>query len=272
MSDGIEIHAFASPGVPVTQFACTLSWQKDRSLALHLPFPRKGAAFVRGGQPIPPGGRAAATRLAAVHAIVQAPPGSRFCYLNGRVKSCHAWSSNLSVHEAIRLDSSGRGHFDLHRIQEKLSSMLALTGELDGVADLEIVDGSGKSLAKIEVGLFALSFEPDYDNNLLSISPRSMGQLEQGWGQLINIRMMRLWEPGAEPILLKTNGAATWEIPQGLEAGPWLVLGEEGEWPRFRPVLWRIDGEPEASESALIQAIREGDRQKRQELLCDLSK
>ena len=54
-----------------------------------------------------------------------------------------------------------------------------------------------------------------------------------------------------------------------MEAGPWLVLGEDGDWPRFRPVLWRIDGDLEPSNSLLVQTIREQDRLTRQNKFYD---
>lgn len=272
IAGGIDIDSLAEPGMPITQFECTLSWGEGCLLTIQLPFPRKGAAFVRMGCVIPPGGRVAVNRLASVHAVIQAPAGGSFFHLNSKIKSCNDWSCNLSIHETIHLDSSGRGQFELHRIQEKLSSMLALTGDLDAVAGLEILDISGKPLAKMEVGLFELIFDPDYTNNILSLPIQSIEQLENDWEHRLNIRMIKLWQPEAEPVHLERCGAIiAWTIPEGLEAGPWLVLGEEGDWPRFRPVLWCIDGVQEPSESLLIQAIREQDRLTRQSKFHELA-
>jgi hypothetical protein len=266
--ESIAIDCLSEPGLPLAQFEAVISWGDGRFMTLQLPIPRQGAAFVRAGRPIRPGGRIALERLAAVHALVQAPAGIRRFHLDAKIKSCHELNCNLTLHETIRLDDNGRGQFDLHRIQERLSSLLALTGELDATADLELVDSEGNSAVEIEVGLFDWVFTPDYDNNLLSLPTTQIEQLGDDWEQRLAIRMMRLWKPEAPPIPLERYGSTiSWIVPDGLEAGPWLVLGEDGNWPRFRPVLWRVDGEFEPCDSALVQAIRERDRSTRHELL-----
>lgn len=271
-TDGIAIDCLSEPGLPLAQFEAIIVWGDSRFMTLQLPIPRQGATFVRGGRPIRPGSRVDLDRLAAVHALVQAPAGTRHFHLDGKITSCHELSCALTLHEIIRLDENGRGQFDLHRIQERLSSLLALVGELDATADIELVDSEGNSAAKIEVGLFDLVFTPEYDNNLLSLPISLIEQLEDGWEQRFTIKMMRLWEPWAEPVPLERCGAAiAWTVPDDLEAGPWLVLGEDGNWSRFRPVLWRVDGDLEPIDSALVQAIRERDRPKRHELLHNLA-
>ncbi|KJR98716.1 MAG: hypothetical protein VR65_19575 [Desulfobulbaceae bacterium BRH_c16a] len=265
ISDGVDILSFSTHGSSITQFSCSISWSGGRSLILQLPFPRQGAAFVIGGNSIPPGGKIAASRLAAVHAIIQAPVGEKYFHLTAEIKSRNAAYYSFSLNESIYLDGRGRGQFDLHRIQEKLSSMLALTGDLDAVAELKILDIMERSLAAMEVGLFELVFIPDYASNLLTLPINCIEQLEKSWEQQLNIKMIKLWQPEAEPLLLKRSGASVaWTVPEELEAGPWLVLGEEGDWPRFRPVLWRIDGELEPSTSLLVQTICEQDRLTRQ--------
>jgi hypothetical protein len=273
MMDKFTIDCLADPGLPVTQFNTALSWTNNRFIILHLPFPRQGAAFLRADQPIQAGEKVAISRLASIHAVTQTQAGSKNFHLNVKIKSINELSNNLTLHQTISLDNRGRGQFDLHRIQEQLSSLLALTGDLDAIADIEILDDDGKAMARIEVGLFDLVFKPDYDNNLLSLPFAGNEQLDADCEQRIKIRMMRLWKPNAEPVILeKCEKEISWKVPQNLEAGPWLVLGEDGDWPRFRPVLWRIDGEPEFSESALVRAIQEKDCQIRKGLLGDLVK
>jgi len=273
IADGVEIDSWAEPGLPITQFPCTLSWGEGSSLVVELPFPRKGAAFVRAGRPIVPGGRVAVSRLAAVHALIQAHSEAGFFLINAKIKSCNELRCNLTIEESVHLDSMGRGQFELHRIQEKLSSMLALTGDLDSVAELAILDNSGQVLVKMEAGLFELAFEPDYESNLLSLPLHCIDQLEPDWEKRLRIRMIKLWKPGAEAVSLERCGAViSWSIPEGLTPGPWLILGDDGDWPRFRPVLWNIDGEPEHSESPLTQAILERDPLLRQNRLNEVIK
>jgi len=56
-----------------------------------------------------------------------------------------------------------------------------------------------------------------------------------------------------------------WQIPEELEPGPWWVLGMDGDWARFRPLLWMVQGEKaRAEESELMQAIHAPVRATRQ--------
>jgi hypothetical protein len=78
--------------------------------------------------------------------------------------------------------------------------------------------------------------------------------------------MLPLWEPLTTPInLVRDEGTSTWRIPEALAPGPWWALGYDGDWPRFRPLLWVVDGDTAlAEDSELIVAIREPVRQTRQ--------
>ena len=271
MNDGAEIDCFAPPGLPITQFHVALSWNDGRSLSLQMPFPRQGAAFMRAGRVVQLGERVAMSRLASIHAIVQAPVGIRRFDLNVRIKSCVGSSCNLAFNESISLDSSGRGYFDLHQIQDRILSLLSLTGDLDDIIELMISEQEGQPLAQIEVGLFDLQLEPDYANNKMSLPLSALDRADFDGGKRVVIRMVRMWAPSSEPVLLeRSGGVVDWTIPEGLDPGPWLVLGEDGDWPRFRPMLWTIAGEPEANESAMSHAIREADPLIRRSRLHDL--
>jgi len=253
--DCIDIICQSSLGLPVAMFTCTLSWSEGCAISVDLPFPCEGAAFVRGGNSIPPGGRVAIARLAAVHAVIQAPIGRNFFYINAKIILP---GDHLSINERIPLDDTGRGVFELHHLQERLTHMLALTGDLDAKADLTIRDSQDSPLASLEAGLFELQFEPNYEGNTLSLPFHCIEQLEPDWNERINIKMLKLWDPEATPRHLTRCGATiSWGIPKDLEAGPWLIVGEDGDWPRFRPVMWHIDGEVEPNKSPLIQAIVE---------------
>lgn len=271
MSDGAEIDCFAPSGLPVTQFHVTLSWRDGRTLSLQLPFPRQGAAFMRAGQVLPLGERVAMSRLASIHAVAQAPVGMRWFDLSVRIKSCADSSCNLAINESIPLDSNGRGYFDLHQIQDRISSLLSLTGDLDDITELTISEREGQPLARMEVGLFDLRLEPDYPNNQVSLPLAALDRSDLDWEKRVAIRMIRLWDPSSAAINLeRSGGVVAWTIPEGLEPGPWLVLGEDGDWPRFRPLLWTIAGETKANGSAMTQAIQEEDRASRLNRLHDL--
>jgi len=78
--------------------------------------------------------------------------------------------------------------------------------------------------------------------------------------------MLPLWAPATEPTdLIRDQTASAWQIPEGLAPGPWWVLGMDGDWARFRPLLWVVQGgKAVAEESELMQAIHEPVRATRQ--------
>lgn len=261
------IECIADTELPVTQFGITLSWPDRSSLALHLPFPRQGAAFVRAGKALAADKKIVLSRLAGYHAVAQSPKVGRYS-VTAKACSPNKFTPIHPFAEQFSLNADGRGQFDLYRIQDRLSSMMALTGDLDAYTSLEIKNAAGHSLANTRVERFDLKFVPDYDNKTLSLSNSAYDLLEAGPHQELIVTMMQLWNPEAEPLILERTGSASaWHIPDTLEAGPWLILGEIDGLPRCRPVCWQIDGETILSGSNLAQAVREQDNQERKEQL-----
>ena len=264
---GVEIDCFAQVGLPVTQFDAELQWPDGRSLTLMLPFPRQGAAFVRAGQVLPPSERVALGRLASIQAIVQTPNIRERFYLEGKLKTHTFLQSNQELWEPLRTTSETI-HFALHRIQERLASMLAMTGDLDAVVSLKIVNQSEQSLAHLEVALFDVLLEPDQDHSCVLLPPESLGRLNNNGEEGITVKMLPLWTPSATPVDLDVATPMAWKIPDELEPGPWWVLGYDGDWARFRPLLWAVEGEKDIAGSGdLVQAIHESDPEIRQEKL-----
>jgi len=81
--------------------------------------------------------------------------------------------------------------------------------------------------------------------------------------------MAPLWDPTVEPVVLeKRENSTEWLVPENLTFGPWWVLGEDGDWARFRPLLWVVAGEPVATDSPLKRAILTDDKEIREDLLA----
>ena len=262
----VVIECFARAGLPVTQFGADLHWPDGRSLRLMLPFPRQGAAFVRAGQMLLPGERVPLGRLAAVQAVVHTPTGGRRFYLEGRVSKHTSTSQHQELRESFPTASSEPVHFALHRVQEQLASMLAMTGDLDAVVILEVVDWAGHILASLEVAQFDVALEPDRMQNQVVLSQSNLARLNDGWEERLTVKMLPLWAPATEPTdLIRDQTASAWQIPEGLASGPWWVLGMDGDWARFRPLLWVVQGgKAVAEESELMQAIHEPEKMTRQ--------
>jgi hypothetical protein len=245
--------------LPITQFGADLHWPDGRSLQLMLPFPRQGAAFVRAGQVLPAVERVPLDRLAAIQAVVHTPTGGSRFYLEGRVRTHSSTSRYQAMRESLPTASSEPVRFALHRVQERLAAMLALTGDLDAVVTLEVVDWVGHVLASLEVAQFDVALEPDPTHNQVVLPQSSLERLDDGWQERLTVKMLRLWAPATEPIdLIRDPVVNTWRIPEKLAPGPWWVLGMEGDWARFRPLLWVVPGEKAvAEESELTQAIHD---------------
>ena len=256
---GVVIDCFAQAGLPISQFGADLHWPDGRSLRLMLPFPRQCAAFVRAGQVLPLGERVPLGRLAAIQAVVHTPTGGSRFYLEGRVRTHTSRSRYQALRESLPTASSEPVRFALHRVQERLTAMLALTGDLDAVVTIEVVDWEGHVLAGVEVAQFDVSLEPDRTHNRVVLPQSSLERLNDGWQERLTVKMLPLWAPATEPTnLIRDQAASAWQIPEGLESGPWWVLGMDGDWARFRPLLWMVQGEKTLTEaSELMQAIHE---------------
>ncbi len=266
--DGAVIDCFADAGLPVTDFSIKLFWSDGRSLELNLPFPRTGGAFVCAGEVLPDGERVPVARLAAIQAVAQAPAGGQHFDLAIKIMTKTNQWHQIWLREPLAVGNDGRSLFFLHRLQERLSSLLALTGELDSMAIFEILQHGNHCLARLEVGQFDMSLEPDWENRQVVLPQACQDRFDEGWEHRVSMRMVPLWAPATEPIALnRSSSRIAWDIPGNLGPGPWWVLGEDGDWARFRPLLWNISGEAEIGNSPLERAIRQIDQDTRQEML-----
>jgi hypothetical protein len=154
-------------------------------------------------------------------------------------------------------------------MQERLAAMLAMTGNLDATVTLDIMDGEGHPLASVDVAQFDVALEPDRAHNLVRMPQSSLERLSDGWDERLTVKMLPLWEPATTPIdLVRDPAISAWRVPEDLAPGPWWVLGWDGDWPRYRPLLWPVHGEQtRTDDSELMQAIREPVRERRQERL-----
>jgi hypothetical protein len=76
-------------------------------------------------------------------------------------------------------------------------------------------------------------------------------------------------------LLANADQPGSWAVPTELDPGPWWIIGRDGDWARFRPLLWVVpldEGRPEnaVSDSPLAAAICEADREQRRSQLAEL--
>ena len=175
---------------------------------------------------------------------------------------------NLKVRKSLVPDDSGRCTYQLHRLQDRVASLLALSGELDSLAHMEILGRGNRRMAQLTAGQFDMNWEPRWDEGCVAIPDRCLERLDVDWENRLQVRMVPLWNPAAEPIFLESAESPDERaIPEGLEPGPWWILGEDGGWARFRPMLWIIPGEAAETDSPLKKAILAEDPEVRENML-----
>jgi len=266
--DGVEIVCFADPGLPVTDFPVRIFWPDGRLVDMQLPFPRAGAAFVSSGNVLPDKERVPIARLAAIQAVALSPSAGQQFDLAVKIQTKTSLSHSLRFREPLDVGADGRSLFFLHRIQEKIASLLALTGELDSYAIFEILQQRNQCLAELEVGQFDMMLQPKWESRQVVLEEACENRLDEDWEQRVSLRMVPLWAPSNEPVFLKRSyPGIIWEIPENLAHGPWWIMGEDGDWARFRPFLWNVPGDAETENSPLERAIRETDEDVRGEIL-----
>lgn len=254
-----------------SQVTFNINWADGRLIQLKLPVPLEGAAFVVGDKLAPT--RVAIGRLGAVRAIAQ---GNAFNYrLESFFRGGQANYPYLSLAPIKFISSNdGRSQIALHQLQERLTARMSMTNQLDSVAILKI-HKNGQQIASLNVARFDISFERDKDARCVFVAvDRMIERLGVNWEDRLQIKMLPLWNPKAQPIILDRvvkDNCFAWQIPHILEEGPWWILGYDGNWAIFRPSLWyekpksiqienndeEIEDEDRLAPTTLSEAIRE---------------
>lgn len=264
----IEIECNSIDNILSTHFSAEIYWNNNRILKINLPLPIEGASFIYAEKALPFHERAPVNKLSAIRAVSQALTVTKRFDLKIKIKT------NKTIHHErekiipLFTKEEGKSILYLHKIQEEISSMLSLTGEMDSCAIIQITDSKNIVFAELEVGIFDVHFVPDKENNLVLLPDECQYRLENDWKERISVRMIKLWDPASEPIYLKMHETdKMFIIPESLEPGPYWVLGEYGNWPRFRPLRWVIAGEQNHANSHLRRAILASESEIRTELL-----
>lgn len=252
----IHVHCQAASDPPA-EITLRLSWPAGRGLDLRLPFPSKGSRFIA------PGGRILADeevvpvdRLSGVIATGTTTKGRGKFFVTGEL---HAQDVPLAqrhlfgVNDALREVIPGRFELDLRTVQESLREIFAASGDLDAYVRLviESPDGAGTRQRRLMVSRFDLSLVPDLNEGEVRLREEDLGRL--GWEGLENLHVeaAALWRPSEPPVELEPVpgplAPGRWQFdPQRHAAGPWMILGRDGDWNRMRPLLWNVPGKDDA--------------------------
>ncbi|MBF0449994.1 MAG: hypothetical protein HQK75_04770 [Candidatus Magnetomorum sp.] len=263
--DTVEIHCMADSSQLKTDFLVRLEWPDLQYMDLSLPFPCAGGAFIDVEKTLKHHDRIALSRLSMIKAIAQASRIHEKFFIRVKIKTRaektfykkmnYRYFHDFEFDAPFCQEAANRHIFYLHRIQEKIKSLISLTGDMDSIAEIFIVQNE-QQLASIEVGSFDLWFERVSEKTAISIHKDCMHLLNPEMKQQIVVRMIQLWNPEAPPIELQRLSDNSWEIPEQLMPGPYWVLGELNNLARFRPILVSIPGHIEQCSTQIEQAIR----------------
>lgn len=272
--DKARIVCQAMPGVLPPPLTLLLCWPGSEPIPLTLPYPQRGALFQQVGKPLFNNDWVPLDRLGGLQLLIQDPAGGRNFWLEGDLltrPNTEGESLRQPFRDRLPPLDQGRLELPLFAWQNRITSLLASSRDLEAQVRLLVKTGRGERLTHIRVARFDTVIEPDYVASLVRIAADSLTRLGLGWETRVRLETFPLWMPGTAPVALsaRPDQPACWEIPADLAPGPWWIVGRDGDWMRFRPLLWVVaTGEPPADpDSALVAAVCEPDSAQREQKL-----
>jgi len=267
-NSGILSFAVIADRLPATSYPLQFEWSNQRRLTVQLPVPCVGGAFSEGTRILANNATVALSRLGTISAVAQSANAGGWC-VEAEVQGADAVLRQVLWHRML-LVSRGNGRFEagLHMLQEPLDTMMSLTNNLDASAILTI-RRPPTDYSRLRVSRFDAELTPDQLQNRVLLLDDIQANLEAGWEDRITISIRNLCSPEDPAIILERQqhtDEIAWVIPEGLSSGPWWILGTDGYWARFRPLLWTIkDGDDVVADDAncLADAVRIADHEQR---------
>jgi hypothetical protein len=281
IADGVEIICPLLQMTSLPELAVNLHWPTG-SLAIKLPYPQRGALFQLAGHMLQRDDRIPLSRIGGLRLSLQDHVGGRCYWLDAELITADrvdAGLPRLRFRDRLPALDSGRCETTLLVWQERIASLLNSSRSLDARVRLEVSSTQGECLAHLQIARFDCFLEPNYPACQVSLSAENLSRLGVDWQQRVRLEMFPLWSPSSPPRLLAVNPerVACWNVPDNLEPGPWWIVGRDGDWPRFRPLLWVVTNRDatvaeEKNNSALVAAIREPNPEQRNILFTELLK
>ncbi len=273
--DQARITCPSLPGVLPPPLTLLLNWPESQPITLGLPYPQRGAFFQLAGRSLPNDDWVPLDRLSGLRLFVQDPASGRHFCLDGALVARENQAVERfrqQLNDRLPPLEQGRLEISLFPWQDRIVSLLASSRDLDAQVRLAVETTQGERLAWLQVTRFDTLIEPDRAAGLVRIPENSLARLGPGWEMRVRLEMIPLWNPAEIPVALQAcpNQPACWPIPPDLQPGPWWVVGRDGDWTRFRPLLWVVatDGSSdEPSDSTLAAAIRVPDAEQRDKAL-----
>lgn len=276
IEDRARIVCPSLPGILPPPLTLLLNWSESQPITLTLPYPQRGAFFQQAGRPLPNDDWIPLDRLGGLHLVVQDPTGGQRFWLEGELivhENGPGPRFRQRFHDRLPPLDRGRLEIALFPWQDRIASLLASSHDLEAQVRLVIETTQNQRLALIRVTRFDALLEPDKAVGQARIPAPVLARLGPACETRIRLEMIRLWAPAEPPVVLHASPSQTacWDIPADLESGPWWIVGRDGNWARFRPLLWIVatkeDPPAEGADPSLAGAIRESDRDRREQRL-----
>ncbi len=249
-------------------FEIGLTWDAQRRLTLPVPYAIRGAAFIGpAGVPLEPEAQIPVDRLSGIRAFATSLDDGESFALTARLLAEDVLY-DVELYEPIPRLGTGYFEVDLGLFQGSLRRMLSASQELDAEVRLWMESDRGPlPPRRIQVARFEAPLELDKTSGEATVT-------DSNPGSELCVEALPRWQPEAPPLVLEATeaGNAFRFDPAQREAGPWMLLGWDGDICRFRPTLWTVGAEGKAVEegslSPLQQAIRLDDKELRHQALA----
>jgi hypothetical protein len=279
-ADGIEVSCPSIKNTSLPQLLVKLYWPTHGQLTITLPYPQRGAMLQLAGKTLQYDDYVSVDRIGGLRLLLQDPIGSESYWIEAELIMANHSSQQFSrLRFRDRLPTLISGLIDTNLLvwQERIASLLNSGRNLDDIVRLEITSTKGECLTRLQITRFDCLLNANYPAGHIHLPAENLSKLGEDWQQRVKLEMFPLWSPSAQPIQLEVNPEliACWNVPADLMPGPWWIIGRDGDWARFRPILWSLQGNNYTDiraqpTSSLAEAIREPDHDRRETLLGKL--
>lgn len=242
-----------------------LSWDGDRHLKFTHPCPSRGARFIgRDHRPVEVESEIAIDRLSGMRVVATSLDENERFVLAARLLAEDV-EEDLELVEQIPALGQGHCELDLGILQEPLRRILSASQLPEAGIRLRVESNGGPLPPHL---IQVVRFE---DTLTLDTAQGLVGVGEADPSALV-LEAVPLWKPGSRAANLEpVDGGFDFALERR-EAGPWLLLGWQGDWCRFQPTVWTVGREgskvEEESLSKLQRVLRIANPAKRTEALA----
>jgi len=274
--NGVKISYPSLQSASLPQVTLNLNWDNGAEVTVYLPYPQRGAVFQLAGQMLPRDEIVSLDRIGGLRLFLQDHAGGSRYWFEAELITADLSDSDLPrLRFRDRLPTLNSGCLETSLLiwQDRIASLLSSSRSLDALVRLQVSTSQGETLARLDIARFDCFLEPNFAAHQVRLSTATFEKIGQLGLQHIHLEMFPLWNPKEQPIPLgpNTEQTACWNLPDQLAAGPWWIIARDGDWARFRPILWSIRGETvSVPESKLEASIRESNAMLREEALKEV--